>query len=183
MHCGQIGFLQTAQDSVARTPRCFWQYREVGAASAASGFFSSCEIRRRETGAGAAGGGGVCGRGGGSTGAGAPNSRRTSSFTNSDESSPQVGQMNFTGFCAISGVRSKAYFAPQGHCSFMGQGLGFNSTTPGVSASENVSCGPLACTLPSAIKKLPPYLLWLLPGGLPLSEKMTSPARFGSVFT
>ncbi len=40
-------------------------------------------------------------------------------LTKSDESRPQLGQTNFTGFCSISGVASKAYFAPQEHWIFM----------------------------------------------------------------
>src|SRR5882672_4681052 len=113
MHCGQIGFLQTAHFSVASTPRCFWQYFETGAASTGAAGFSSREILRRDAPAGAGGGGsGGVETGGVYSGAGAPNSRRTSSFTKSDESNPQVGQTKRTGFCTISGEMSKAYFAP-----------------------------------------------------------------------
>jgi hypothetical protein len=53
------------------------------------------------------------------TGAVGPNSLRISSLTKSEESSPQLGQMNFMGFWSISGVASKAYLAPQEHCNFM----------------------------------------------------------------
>jgi len=67
---------------------------------------------------GGGGGGGVTGSViGGSVWA--PNSWRMSSLTKSDASSPQLGQMNFTGCCNISGLASKAYFAPQEHCSFI----------------------------------------------------------------
>jgi hypothetical protein len=40
-------------------------------------------------------------------------------LTKSEESKPQLGQMNLTGFFSISGLASKEYFAPQGHCGFM----------------------------------------------------------------
>ena len=83
-----------------------------------------------------AGGGGGSGEGG----VWPANSCRINWLTKSDESSPQLGQTNFTGWFNISGVASNAYFAPQEHCSFMmGYGLGFNNTTPGSAASENVS--------------------------------------------
>jgi hypothetical protein len=74
----------------------------------------------------AAGGGGVT-KGAGASGggaAGADNSARTSWLTISDESWPQAGQTKLTGCDAISGVMSKAYFAPQEHWIFMA-GLGF----------------------------------------------------------
>jgi hypothetical protein len=74
----------------------------------------------------AAGGGGAT-KGAGTSGggaAGADNSARTSWLTISDESWPQAGQTKRTGCDAISGVTSKAYFAPQEHWIFM-TGLGF----------------------------------------------------------
>jgi hypothetical protein len=120
MHCGQIGLLQTVHFSVVGTPRCFEQNFEAGAASSAdagAAGFSACEIFKRGAGVGSGGGGAETGEV--YSGAGAPNSFRTISFTNSDESRPHVGQTKVTGFCTISGRRSKAYFAPQGHCSFM----------------------------------------------------------------
>src|ERR1043166_1195155 len=48
-----------------------------------------------------------------------PSFRRTSPSTNSDESKPQAGQTNRTGLMVISGVSSKANFAPQEHCTFI----------------------------------------------------------------
>jgi len=78
---------------------------------AAAAVGASAETLRRAT--GAAGGGAAL------AGADAPNSRRMRSLTKSEESNPQLGQMNFTGVLTISGVTSKPYLAPQEHCSFM----------------------------------------------------------------
>jgi hypothetical protein len=65
---------------------------------------------------GGTGGGGAAGWG---AGAGAapdtPNSCRMSWFTMAELSSPQFGQMNCTGFVAMSGVTSNATFVPQLH--------------------------------------------------------------------
>src|SRR5262249_14371910 len=148
------GLWQTAHCSVARS-RCFAQNFEAaeaswaGAAAAGAGA-ASCEIFKRGAAAGGGGGGGggvVC----------SPNCCRTSSLTKAEASRPQAGQTNFTGFCSISGVASKTYFAPQEHCSFMvRQGLGFNNTIPGFPASENGSCDGLNCMLPSHMRKFPP---------------------------
>jgi hypothetical protein len=42
-----------------------------------------------------------------------------SSFTWSEESTPQLGQMNRTGLAALAGVTSNEYLAPQEHWIFM----------------------------------------------------------------
>ena len=120
--------------------------------------FSSCEIFRRDAGGGmeAMAGTGASSANGWRA-AGFDSSSRTNSLMYSDESSPQFWQTKRMGFRAISGVTSKLYFVPQEHWIFI-YGFGFNSTTPGVAGSENVSCAGLSCTLPSHKRKLPPYL-------------------------
>ena len=55
------------------------------------------------------------------------NSCRTRLLTKSEASSPQAGRQTAAGFCAISGVTSKAYLAPQEHWIFI---LGSGSATP-----------------------------------------------------
>ena len=101
-------------------------------------------LNRAVPGAGAAvatgadvGGGGTTGGGGfGDAGVGVselprPNSCRINWLTASEESSPQAGQIKCTPVREISGVRSKEYFAPQEHWTFMlDQGWGFSRTTP-----------------------------------------------------
>jgi len=162
MHLGQIGFWQMEHCPVARS-RCRAQFLEdaEGAGGGAAGGASSDTRNRAAAGGGGGGGGGAADAtdAPGSGGVGVPNSRRMRSLTKSDESNPQLGQMNFTGCVSISGVASKAYFAPQEHCSFMlRQGLGFNNTIPGAPASEKASCAGLNSTLPSPNRKFPPNL-------------------------
>lgn len=63
--------------------------------------------------------------GGGETGCTfcSASSLRMSWLTKSEESSPHCGQTNLIG-CAISGVTSSAYFAPQEHWIFMASRFG-----------------------------------------------------------
>lgn len=98
-----------------------------------------------EMGAGAVGGLGAIGAGWGAaagtgiawpggTDEGTPiNSWRISWLTNAEESSPHEGHTNCNVLPAISGVTSKATFAPQVHWIFIGcYGLGFRRTMPWV---------------------------------------------------
>src|SRR5690242_2299536 len=110
MHLGQIGFWQTKHFSVTRSPRCLAQNLEVTAGSGDDvAGASSCAIFRRDAPTGGGGGGG------GGDAVGPLYSWRINSLTKAEESSPQLGQTNFTGFCSMSGEMSNAYFAPQGH--------------------------------------------------------------------
>jgi hypothetical protein len=77
-----------------------------------------------------------------------------------------------------------AYLAPQLHWTFITtQGLGFSKTTGGVSTNEMGALPPLEITPPSHIRKLPPPLPWLFPGGLPVSEKTVVAMLLENVFT
>jgi len=121
-----MGLWQMAHCSVARS-WCLAQNLEAGAGAVAdvsTGGAAATDTLRRPAPEDWGGGGGAVaatGTGAEGTAAGAwlPNSCRTSWFTNSEASSPQLGQMNFTGCVSISGVASKAYLAPQEHWSFM----------------------------------------------------------------
>ena len=93
----------------------------------------------------AAGAGAFAEGGGAIAGLSAANCLRTNWVTNSDASTPQVEQTKCTGWCAISGVTSNVYFAPQEHWSFM-MAQGFNNTTPCVRTREKAELGGLACT-------------------------------------
>lgn len=105
----------------------------------------------------APGGGGAISVAGATEGTAAaiPNCWRIKFVTYSEESRPHEGQTNLTGWCAWSGVTSKAYFAPQAHWIFMVvQGL--SNTTPEGSASEKGVLGGDHSTRPSVNKKFPP---------------------------
>jgi hypothetical protein len=116
-----MGFPQTAQVSVVRSPRCLeqnWELTGIAGAGAAGFSGNTTRIRTVCEGGDASRGAGASDNGGGA--AGAANSSRTSWLTISEESCPQAGQTKLTGCDAISGVMSKAYFAPQEHWIFMG---------------------------------------------------------------
>src|SRR5664279_400062 len=110
MHFGQIGLEQIRHLSMVNWPGCLGQGRgaseAAGADSAGSGSGARTRIRAV---------GGDWGADWAWGGADKPSSWRTRSLTKSDESSPQAGQTNRTGLAAISGVTSRAYFAPQEH--------------------------------------------------------------------
>ena len=121
MHCGQMGFPQTAHLSVAATVRCFGQNREAGSFTGGGSSAPGADaILMRGAGGGVAA---IDGAGAASAtnppAAASASYSRTSWLTYSDESSPQPGQTKRTGFRAMSGVMSKAYFAPQAHWIFM----------------------------------------------------------------
>jgi len=91
------------------------------------------------------------------TGLGAPpNSWRICALMVSERFAPQPGHENCTGLAAMSGVTSKAYFAPHAHWIFMGQGFGFSNTTPAGNGSGNVANEETLSTWPSVKRKLPP---------------------------
>src|SRR5882672_9781921 len=107
--------------------RCGGCLRQTGSSSVDSGAVSVCvgaavltRIRSFPDAAGAAGAGDAGASG--CTGAGAAGCSccRINSLTGLEISVPQVWQTNCTGCCAISGVTSKEYFAPQEHWTFIG---------------------------------------------------------------
>lgn len=82
-------------------------------------------------------------------------------FTISELSRPQLGQMNCTGFTAISGVMSKAIFVPQAHWIFMGVFfylLGFRNVTFVGHETAKGAFVPDDSVRPSVNRKLPPNL-------------------------
>lgn len=90
---------------------------------------------------------------------GLPNCWRTWSLMRADKSALQVGQAKETGWRTISGVASKAYFAPQSQMIFIiGQGLGLSSTTFGPSGKAIAAVAGDCSVLPSENKNTPPYL-------------------------
>ena len=125
------------------SPRCFAHVCGPFAAAASAAGAAAWAVEREIDSLGAdetgiAGGGGAmgaatgagggamaaatgCGAGaGGGTGAAPPNSCRIKSLIGPDRSAPQPGHENRTGSRTISGVTSKAYFAPHWHWIFMG---------------------------------------------------------------
>lgn len=88
-----------------------------------------------------------------------PNCCRTISLMRADKSKPQVGHANAYGLRSISGVASRAYFAPQSQMTFMtDQGLGLRSTTFVRSGRSNAAKDGDDRMLPSVNITLPPYL-------------------------
>gem|GEM_PF-5052936 len=76
-----------------------------------------------------------------------------------DKSTPQVGHVNTSGCRNISGMASKAYFAPQSQMTFMGdQGLGLSRVTPAPAGNAIGVCAGKCSALPSENKNTPPYL-------------------------
>src|SRR6478736_2602276 len=88
-----------------------------------------------------------------------PNCWRTCSKMRGDKSTPHSGHANVSGLRTISGVASKAYFAPQSQMTFMaGQGFGFNNTTFVRNGRSKAAAAGDVLMLPSVNIRLPPYL-------------------------
>ena len=88
-----------------------------------------------------------------------PNCWRTISRMRGDKSTPHSEHANVSGLRTISGVASKAYFAPQSQMTFMAdQGFGFNNTTFVRRGRSKAAAAGDILMLPSVNIRLPPYL-------------------------